>query len=319
LRDYDYDYDKPHGVLRILVLGDSFAEAFQVPLELSFTKEIEKLLNRKSLPFQKVQVINAGTSGYGTDNELLFFRHEGYKYHADLVLLAFYIGNDVRNNWYELENADAGGSRKPYFLLGPQGLQPQLYPLERSDSILTRFKLYLNMHVRVYAFLRETTDRLRYEGTIRQVGMPPDYNLFRQTYTEPWSEAWRVTEALILQLHKEVTQRGADLFIVLIPAQYQVYRSYWEQSLQTYVDMRGKRWDLERPNRILASFLKRHGIKFIDLLPQFRACAERPETELYLVADGHWNAEGHHLAGRMISKSLWEQQLISGPTSKIPR
>ena len=37
LREIEYDYDKRPGTHRTLILGDSFAEALQVPLEASFS------------------------------------------------------------------------------------------------------------------------------------------------------------------------------------------------------------------------------------------------------------------------------------------
>lgn len=83
------------------MLGDSFTEAQQVPGERSFSELLEVGLSRAG----PAEVINAGISGFGTDNALLFFEHEAYKYVPDLVVLAFCVCNDVRSNWYRLEKA----------------------------------------------------------------------------------------------------------------------------------------------------------------------------------------------------------------------
>ena len=95
LRDREYNYEKRQGTFRILVLGDSFTEAFQVPLEESFPKLLEDRLNKTGGHFE---VINAGFGGVGTDYELLFFEREGRKYRPDLVLLAFFA-NDVYDSY----------------------------------------------------------------------------------------------------------------------------------------------------------------------------------------------------------------------------
>ena len=50
LRDREIGYDKPPGVYRILILGDSFAEALQVPLEVTFAKQLEALLSTPARP-----------------------------------------------------------------------------------------------------------------------------------------------------------------------------------------------------------------------------------------------------------------------------
>ncbi|HVT18767.1 MAG TPA: hypothetical protein VHQ90_21610 [Thermoanaerobaculia bacterium] len=54
-------------------------------------------------------------AGYGTAQELLTLRHEVWRYAPDLVLLAFYTGNDVRNNERRLEQDPS----RPYFILRP--------------------------------------------------------------------------------------------------------------------------------------------------------------------------------------------------------
>ena len=45
-------------------------------------------------PNQRVEVINAGVSAWGSDQALLWYRNEGAKYEPDLVILGFFPGND---------------------------------------------------------------------------------------------------------------------------------------------------------------------------------------------------------------------------------
>ena len=45
----------------------------------------------------KYEVVNAGVRGYGTDQSLLFFQNEGYKYHPDIVIYVF-VNNDPMEN-----------------------------------------------------------------------------------------------------------------------------------------------------------------------------------------------------------------------------
>jgi hypothetical protein len=78
-RDRDFPLEKPAGVFRILVVGDSHAFGFGVPLDKHFTKLLEGY-------FTNVEVMNLGVSGYGVDQELLFLRDTGFAYHPDLVV-----------------------------------------------------------------------------------------------------------------------------------------------------------------------------------------------------------------------------------------
>ncbi|MBT8099842.1 MAG: hypothetical protein KJO82_08830 [Gammaproteobacteria bacterium] len=320
LRDLEYGYEKPASASRILVLGDSFAEAFQVPLQASFAKQLEGrvAVGESGRGYSVIaEVINSGASGYGTDNALLFFSHEGYKYDPDLVLLAFYVGNDVRNNWHDLEIIDAGGDRKPYFTFGADGLSLQSYPFEAHRSLVTRLKVFLKTHLRLYAFLRQIRDRIRHAASERRAveesGVPLDLGLFARERPEPWGDALRMTEALLLELDHRVRSADAQLFVVLIPTEFQVHRAVWDKTLLDLPALADLAWDLDGPNRVLGRFLADNRIAFVDLLPAFRARATASGETFYLHGDGHWNAAGHALAAGLIGEAMQQQGLAHFP------
>src|SRR5687767_9168666 len=80
LRGPDRPYEKPAGVHRTLLLGDSFTEAYTVDEARSVRAVLESELGRTGY---KAEVVNGGIMGYSTDQELLFYRLEGRRYHAD--------------------------------------------------------------------------------------------------------------------------------------------------------------------------------------------------------------------------------------------
>ena len=103
-RDVEHDVRKPDDVLRIAVLGDSFAEAVQVELEQTFWSVMAKDLNDcRAMNGRWIEVLNFGVSGYGTTRELQALRNHVWRYQPDVILLAFLPGNDVRNNSRDLE------------------------------------------------------------------------------------------------------------------------------------------------------------------------------------------------------------------------
>ncbi|TVM18265.1 hypothetical protein DPQ33_05785 [Oceanidesulfovibrio indonesiensis] len=79
LRDAEATYEKPPGVYRIVMLGDSRTFGFGVREEQHFPKLLQGYL-------PGVEVINMGVDGFGVDQNLLFLRHEGFKYEPDLVI-----------------------------------------------------------------------------------------------------------------------------------------------------------------------------------------------------------------------------------------
>lgn len=82
LRDRERSKTKPPNTFRIAVLGDSYAEAFQVPLEEGFCSVMESRL-RECLGLERVEVINFGVSGYGTSQELITLRERVWQYSPD--------------------------------------------------------------------------------------------------------------------------------------------------------------------------------------------------------------------------------------------
>ena len=106
MRDREHGYEKPPGVFRVLVLGDSFMEALQVPFESSLPSLLERALHQQT--GKTIEVINAGTSGWGTDDELRYLTSYGLRWKPDLVLVAMTLHNDVSDNlreeWHTLRN-----------------------------------------------------------------------------------------------------------------------------------------------------------------------------------------------------------------------
>lgn len=90
----DIPYEKPQGTVRILSLGDSQTQGFEVRQEYTFSSIMQRYLEKHGI---NAEVINAGVSGFGTAEELVFLENEGIKYQPDIVVLGFYA-NDLDDN-----------------------------------------------------------------------------------------------------------------------------------------------------------------------------------------------------------------------------
>lgn len=95
LRDTrNFAYEKPAGTTRVLVLGDSHTQGYEVRQEATYAAVLERFLESRSVP---AQVLNAGVSGYSTAEELAYLVGEGYRYRPDVVVVGFYA-NDFDDN-----------------------------------------------------------------------------------------------------------------------------------------------------------------------------------------------------------------------------
>ena len=94
LRDYEFSPEKPPGVYRILVLGDSTTFGWGVAMNETASKILERELNANPLPgYQQFQVINAGVGNYDTVQEVEYYKTRGRELHPDMVILVYFIND----------------------------------------------------------------------------------------------------------------------------------------------------------------------------------------------------------------------------------
>ena len=83
-------YAKPAGIVRIVVLGDSFTFGEEVGDADTYAHHLQQLIPDS-------EVLNLGVHGYGHDQMLLSLREEGVKYAPDIVLVGF-LPDDMERN-----------------------------------------------------------------------------------------------------------------------------------------------------------------------------------------------------------------------------
>jgi lysophospholipase L1-like esterase len=82
--DREYAVDKPPGVLRIAMLGDSFTEGWGTAEQDTFSSRIERLYADQGV---KAEVLNTGVGNYNSIQEVEVFLTRFYRYHPDIVVL----------------------------------------------------------------------------------------------------------------------------------------------------------------------------------------------------------------------------------------
>lgn len=308
LHEREISYDKPGGLVRILVLGDSFTGALEVPLEAAYPKVLERMLN-SSQGGTRVQVINAGIGGFSTVNEYLLFLHEGQKYRADLVLLAFEFSTDIIDNYPPLASNVTPGA--PYAVLENERLEFRRYPvslrthIERTAGRLRLFRLAYRAYATNKSLLnRWAGDLLPSAAATSAESVPPMYALYQKPLRQEYRQAWQVTLALLRRLHDAVREARASLVVVSL---HQMTPEMLREALDRYPEFRSLEWDLDQPDRLLREALARGGVPYLSLSPTFRQVALRTGATLEFPHDHHWTADGHRLAATEIARFLTHQ------------
>jgi hypothetical protein len=90
----EFAYAKPAGTLRVLALGDSHTQGYEVAQDATFSAVLERALRARGID---AEVINTGVSGFSNAEALAFLENEGYRYEPDVVVLGFFA-NDFEDN-----------------------------------------------------------------------------------------------------------------------------------------------------------------------------------------------------------------------------
>ena len=153
----DFAYEKPSGVLRVLALGDSHTQGYEVKQDATFSAVLERYLARRGI---SAEVLNAGVSGYSNAEALAFLENEGHKYSPDVVVLGFYA-NDFADNLkaglFALDEKGALVEQKLRHLPGVQ-LQNLIYSIPGVQWLGENSYFYNLLFNNVWVFFK---DRLK--------------------------------------------------------------------------------------------------------------------------------------------------------------
>ena len=310
-RDIDHRQEKPADTLRVAVLGDSFAEGREVPLDKVFWKVMESGLSRclqtKGLT---AEVLGFAVNGYGTAQQVLVLENRVAKYAPDVVLLTVFTGNDVANNSRVID----GHPDRPYFHLAEGQLRLEdghlrtaAFRLKRlwSDIKHGLFNTLRTVQVgrQAYASLKA---RFKYRDldVTQQLTAGLSGKLYRPPEDDTWRNAWAVTEALMARAAASAGAQGTRFVLATLSNPIQVTPDL-DARMAAARDLGIP--DLLYPDRRLAAFGRGSGIPVITLAERLAAQAAGSGISLHgrmSFAGGHWNEAGHRAAGDILADEM---------------
>lgn len=290
--DVDHELSRAPGVVRILVLGDSYVEGVQVPLDALYHRRLERELATRT--GVAVEAISYGWSGWGQRHELSALRDgstgtaeepqypPGLAFDPDLVVVEFLPGNDVRNNLPELE---------------------ELASREQSEANFARSLFVSSMRQRLFfnAMVWDRTDRLlrRWSGTTGWL----DDDVYRdppRRYPELWARAWAETERQLGQMQALLQPRGAGLVVVGFSAPSEIEHARSPLSTANF--------DPGLPHRRMAEACARLGLPYLPLPERFARLPDDERGRLHGQGDQHWTDHGHRVGAAETASWLLEER-----------
>ncbi|HKQ60820.1 MAG TPA: SGNH/GDSL hydrolase family protein [Candidatus Polarisedimenticolaceae bacterium] len=290
-RGPDRPYERPAGVRRLALIGDSIVAAIGCQEEDTAAAVLERLL-RASQPEVRWEVLNFGVSGSSTGQELVLWRELASRYHPDLVVVGYFAGNDFADNSRRLTQ-----SPRIYFRLDDAGRLEQL-PLA---TVRKRASAWLDEHSRLYVLQKYAKDLLKQRTFDALRPLESGAQIFRVDDGGELAGDWALNLKLIEEFRDDVERRGTPFALALFPCGAQVDPEVWKRLLERAGAL-APALDAEHPERRIAAFCAEHGIPLIPMLEEFRRAPR--ETPLFFQGDGHFSEAGNRLAAEAIHAFL---------------
>jgi lysophospholipase L1-like esterase len=202
----DYPYTKTAGRLRVITLGDSHTQGYEVNQHETYSAGLERYLRRRGLDSE---VFNMGISGIGTAEILAFLESEGLRYRPDVVVYGL-SSNDFRDNiragLYKLESGHLEVAKREHApFAGISAVYYALPPLRWLSEHSYAYSITVNS---LADALRRKSKRTDEENAALEYAMPVSQMTGVQR---------ALMTALIARMHEVCRANGIRLVVADMP------------------------------------------------------------------------------------------------------
>jgi hypothetical protein len=293
LRDSEHELIKAPGTTRVLLLGDSMSMAEGVELAETYIKQFEEKANHQGLS-TKIETINAAIRGYGNDQEVVLFERIGIKFQPDLVILAFFEGNDFDDNrrggifqlkGRELIKTFPSVETSPKMRYYDQQIRIQNFP---------GYRLLVG-HSHLVNFLR-----MKYASYLTRKSLQqdiPNQNQPNQNQRENTIDEadWHLTTQILNRWREDCRKIKSIPLILFIPDIKNIRTYKKGETANSKIDKR------------MNDFAGANNILFVNLADLF---IRDPNVESLYLPDGHMSPLGHEKTAAEIIRFLRENKIL---------
>ncbi|MBI4323554.1 MAG: hypothetical protein HY596_04670 [Candidatus Omnitrophica bacterium] len=307
LRGPDPAAPKPPGLIRILMLGDSFTFGFPVKDEETFCHLIERGLRARGYP---VEVVNGGVSGYSPTLEYVLLRDELLALEPDVVVLWYDLGDLQEDSWFQknLIYDEAGNIVRadPRYRDG----RFDYWEWAKNHSALAK---YLDVKG-----LR-TVDRIRVLGLGGYLGVilrgerakvaiarkkaaersadlaaHDRFLLIRPSSTKELIEPyWQLSAGYLQRIHELLAQRGIPFVLGVYPYGVVAGPEQWKEGRVFWGFERGKTYEANAALALFEAFSRERHLPLVNTFESFRRAAA--SQKLFYDQDGHLTPAGQRV------------------------
>lgn len=306
----DYSLEKPSGIFRIAIIGDSFTEGVPfVDYENTFPYLLEYGLNVPGN--KKYEVMNFGMIDQSTVEELYYYDAYVRKYHPDLIILATFLGNDISDNLRYID-------RKEFVLtsrdLSTAGLKKTAVPvtnavqLRLSKRVLNAFLRSRALHTLYQSFFITNDWLFEVKWFIKMTALNKPFEPDPQVFINIWpytklndsrymrqKEILDFTGDVIGVFGKRVKQNNSAFALLIIPSPWQI-----DEKLTRRLARFNPAIDLFVPNKILKEKLAGE-FPILDLSPALSYAINKEGKQVYIRGVWHFTEEGNVIAAKELA------------------
>jgi len=313
LRNKEIELSKKQNEFRIVVLGDSFTFGYGVEGDQTYVYFLNEFLKKYS-PFNSsnsnmnVETINCGVGAYGTKKEIKFYEKYCRELNPDLVILGFYVGNDLFDN-SEIDPMTISDG----LLIKTRSLDDY----QKEKNKIFSLNLFLN-RFHITHFIKNRISG--YEE--KKVIIPVEEWYKNQFYhrlsllltnsLQSVSKEMEDTLNLLKAFDKSLKSRGVRFVVLLIPFKEQVINLRQEKVkeaiLKKTYHLKEEDFDFFLPQKRLKDYFKKNAIPVCDVAPGF--VKSRQNRNLYYKEDDHWTVDGHKLTAEILHRFLLRNSTI---------
>lgn len=273
-RGRDWTIEKPNGVVRVAVLGSSYAFGHGVGDEEMYSAQLERILNqRPSSDGTRYEVMSFGLGGYDTGHEISVLKAYALKFRPDVVVLSFFF-NDM-------------------FYIKDYGFYEKMF--NEQEVHFSRFQWEIRNFMRHSRLLMRLWDNFKdrkgahepgevgaaVDAYVREGVMPP---------AGPQGEGWRLITERLREFKELSLLHGFKPLLMIIPTHQEMLEKNLNVSYVPYLQKIGSEI----------------GINPIVVLNELRKSAK--DLNAYLIPyDFHLSAAGHQFLAQLLTGEIFKE------------
>jgi peptidoglycan/LPS O-acetylase OafA/YrhL len=286
----EFDITRPDSVgLRILVTGDAFTMPEGMEYPHSYTSILQNELNTFSEAKKRIQVINAGVTGYGPVETLAQLGKLVPLLKPDIVIYEFFI------NEFEEVNITPDERRKNIGLTSNLSDVKRYFNNSQVIAHLTKYKSTIT------EFIKENPRNWRYWKSLLYFYEKDDNQLYSDENINRVMQYLQSMDSL-------VRENSGKMLICFVPGAVAVTKKKDMNYFPLKLDLPDTiKFDFTMPLKALKRITDTLQVPVYDLSDTLRL---HPIQPVYFPDSWHWNKEGHKVAAKAIREYLINYKFV---------